>query len=110
MSLLSWLKPPADCGETTSDESDSEEDSIVSMSEVANCESEVASSDHIPEIPKKAHQPFLKFPKGTYGKQQQAFCSSWYAKFPWLHYQEGQDKVSLPCLRSASLSCFIKKR
>ena len=44
MSLLSWLKPPADCGETTSDESDSEEDSIVSMSEVANCESEVASS------------------------------------------------------------------
>ena len=75
------------------------------MSEVANCESEVASSDHIPEIPQKAHQPFLKFPKGTFGKQQRAFCSSWYAKFPWLHYQEGQDNVSLPCLRSASLSC-----
>ncbi len=42
------------------------------------------------EILEKAHQPFLNW---TFGKQQLAFCSAWYAKFPWLNYQEGQDKV-----------------
>ncbi len=89
MSLLSWLAPASECGEDTSGESDPEEYSAVSEPEVSNSD----SPDHIPEIPEKAHQPFLKFPKRTFGEQQRAFCSSWYAKFPWLHYQEGQDKV-----------------
>ena len=93
MSLRSWLKPAADCGENTSGESDSDEDSVVSNTEVARSESDLVPTDHVPEIPDRAHQPFLKFPKRTFGNQQRAFCSSWYAKFPWLHYQEGEDKV-----------------
>jgi hypothetical protein len=42
-------------------------------------------------IPDSAHQPVVKFPVRTYGKQQRAFCSSWYSKYPWL--QEAEDSV-----------------
>ena len=42
-------------------------------------------------IPDSAHQPVVKFPLRTYGKQQRAFCSSWYSKYPWLH--EAEDSV-----------------
>ena len=87
-SLLSWLTPAGGsaCGEDSSDESSDAE--VCSESELMD------SNDHISEIPEKAHQPFVsRFPKRTLGKQQRAFCSAWYAKFPWLHYQEGEDKV-----------------
>lgn len=89
-SLLSWLSPAggsADCGEDVSD-SQSEVCSVCSESDLGS------NDDHIPEIPESAHQPFLRsFPKRTFGKQQRSFCSAWYAKFPWLHYQEGEDKA-----------------
>ncbi len=92
-SLLSWLSPAggsADCGE---DVSDSEVYSVCSESDLGS----ESNDDHIPEIPEipeSAHQPFLRsFPKRTFGKQQRSFCSAWYAKFPWLHYQEGEDKA-----------------
>jgi hypothetical protein len=44
-------------------------------------------------IPENPHQPQLSFPQRTFGKQQRAFCSSWYSKYPWLHYQEADDSV-----------------
>lgn len=41
-------------------------------------------------FPQSAHQPILApFPKRTYSKQTRSFCSSWYRKYQWLHYQEG---------------------
>lgn len=39
-------------------------------------------------IPESAHQPVLSFPQHTFGKQERAFCSYWYGKYPWLHYQD----------------------
>ncbi|CAI8046102.1 hypothetical protein GBAR_LOCUS25482, partial [Geodia barretti] len=44
-------------------------------------------------IPDSAHQPVVQFPLRTYGKQQCAFCCSWYRKYLWLHYQEAGDGV-----------------
>ena len=44
-------------------------------------------------IPERAHQPFLKFPLRSFGKQQRAFCATWYSKYPWLHYKEADDSV-----------------
>ena len=35
----------------------------------------------------------LSFPLHEFGKQRRSFCSSWYSKYPWLHYQEGNDTV-----------------
>jgi len=43
-------------------------------------------------IPECANLPvFSAFPQRNFGKQQQAFCSSWYSKYPWLHNQQGDD-------------------
>ena len=44
-------------------------------------------------MPWSPHQPLLSFPYRTFAKQQRAFCSSWYRRYPWLHYQEADDKV-----------------
>ena len=44
-------------------------------------------------IPEKPNQPVLAFPQRGFGNQQRAFCSSWYSKYAWLHYQEGTDSV-----------------
>lgn len=44
-------------------------------------------------IPEKANHPIISFPLRTFGNQQRAFQSSWYIRFPWLHYQEGNDSV-----------------
>ena len=44
--------------------------------------------------PEKPHHPvLLSFPLRTFGKQRRSFCSSWYQKYPWLHYQEANDSV-----------------
>ena len=44
--------------------------------------------------PEKPHHPVLpSFPLHTFGKQRRSFCSSWYQKYPWLHYQEASDSV-----------------
>ncbi len=39
------------------------------------------------------NQPELSFPQRIFGMQKQSFCSSWYVKYKWLHYQEGTDRV-----------------
>ena len=44
-------------------------------------------------VPEKPHHPVLSFPQRTIGKQKRSFCSSWYVKYPWLHYQEHSDSV-----------------
>ena len=53
-------------------------------------DSEPKQPDLIPESP---HQPCIPFPMKTFGKQQRSFSSSWYSKYPWLHYQEESDSV-----------------
>ena len=35
----------------------------------------------------------MSFPLRTFGKQKRSFCSSWYQRYPWLHYQEASDTV-----------------
>ena len=52
-----------------------------------------SSDPNVSMIPEKAHHPILNFPPRTIGKQRQLFCSSWYQKYPWLHYQEANDSV-----------------
>lgn len=44
-------------------------------------------------IPGSPHQPVLSFPLRKFGDQQRGFSASWYRKYPWLHYQEGNDNV-----------------
>ena len=45
-------------------------------------------------IPEKPNHPVMsQFPLRTFGKQKRAFCSSWYQKYPWLHYREASDDV-----------------
>ena len=53
----------------------------------------VSSDASVDLIPEKAHHPMLLFPPHTFGKQRRSFCSSWYLKYPWLHYQEASDSV-----------------
>lgn len=48
-------------------------------------------------VPEKPHHPILSFPQRTIGKQKRSFCSSWYVKYPWLHYQEHSDSVLCYC-------------
>ena len=52
-----------------------------------------SSDPNVSMIPEKAHHPILNFPPRTIGKQRRSFCSSWYQKYPWLHYQEANDSV-----------------
>ena len=50
-------------------------------------------------IPLKPNQPMLEsFPQRLIGNQKRSFCSSWYSKCKWLHYQEGSDCVFCYCL------------
>lgn len=42
----------------------------------------------------KPHQPkMFKFPKRKFGTQNRLFQSTWFDKFPWLHYDEQSDSV-----------------
>ena len=73
------------CGENTS-VSNSEGHEV---SDHLHYEAPFASSrTHIPD---KAHQPV---------KQQQAVCSLGHTKFPWLHYQKGDQVYCFHCLVS----------
>jgi hypothetical protein len=44
-------------------------------------------------IPDKPNQPILSFPQRLFGTQKRSFCSTWYRKYQWLHYQESTDSV-----------------
>ena len=48
-------------------------------------------------IPTKPHQPLsFNFPKRSFGKKrtvERSFQPSWFAKWPFLHYDESKDAV-----------------
>ena len=49
----------------------------------------------MPNIGDKPHQPassFL-FPKSKIGSQNRNFQHKWFDRFPWIHYNESEDKV-----------------
>ena len=50
-----------------------------------------------PVISAKPHQPVsFEFPERDFGKQvvaKRSCQSAWFAKWPWLHYREGDDSV-----------------
>ena len=120
MSLLSWLathKPKSCTLPTQSAHDDNLEgtgghlqidnpaagsvvDRTVPLLDKAQSINQAESSDAISMTvpvslePNNPHQPILRpFPKRTFGKQQRSFCSSWYDKHKWLHYEESTDKV-----------------
>ena len=51
----------------------------------------------LPDLPSKPHQPAsIIFPKRSFGKTkvvQRSFQSSWFQKWPFLHYDESKDVV-----------------
>ena len=43
----------------------------------------------------------IKFPKRQFGKFNRAFQGNWFNDFPWLHYDESNDKVFChTCMRA----------
>ena len=62
------------------------------MSEVANCESEVTSSDH---IPKKAHQPSSHSPNEHLGNNNEHFVLLGMLNF--LGYTTRKNKIIIYC-------------
>lgn len=94
MSLLSWLatakQTPAGGEEEISPlNSNEDEDELPSDEHSTHPPTETPEATCL-----KAHQPLLRpFPLRSFGKQQRAFCATWYNKYPWLHYQEADDSV-----------------
>jgi hypothetical protein len=68
------------------------DDEVCSDSEVAD---PPILDSSISEIQKKHTNLFCLASLNEHlgNSNDRAFCSSWYAKFPWLHYQEGEDAV-----------------
>ncbi|KAI6656107.1 Zinc finger MYM-type protein 1-like [Oopsacas minuta] len=101
MSLLSWLRSTKETvgnvGETLPTSGSEHEDELPT--DLNHTEKPVQSSSQLMEtelaclVPESLYQPFLLFPQRSFGNQQRAFCSSWYSKYPWLHYQEVCDSV-----------------
>ncbi len=57
------------------------------------------------------HQPILNFPKQTFGKQQR---SSWYSRYPWIHYVQEKDAVvcsdcTIAIQRKMPISGYVDK-
>ncbi len=59
----------------------------------ANLPQQPQSTSQPELLPERPNQPVLSFPQRTFGKQRRAFSSSWYSKYPWLHYHAGPDNV-----------------
>ena len=99
MSLLSWLatakQPQTSTEEETSMNFSEDEHELPSDNEPGkqSMQPPNRTSEAACLIPERAHQPLLQFPLRSFGKQQRAFCASWYSKYPWLHYQEADDSV-----------------
>ena len=98
MSLLSWLQKSAAANGSRESLASSSRQSLrqgdMIASETASS-TEQNGSEHT-LTPESPNQPVLTFPQRMFGNQQRAFCSSWYSKYPWLHYQVGTD--SAPCI------------
>ena len=84
MSLLSWLataKQPL-TEDTSSTASSVDENELPSDEpEEHSMQSPAETPEPASLIPVRAHQPFLKFPLRSFGKQQRAFCATWYSKY-----------------------------
>ena len=99
MLLLSWLatakQPSTDGGENTSSTASSVDENELPSDEPEehSMQTPIETPEPASLIPERAHQPFLKFPLRSFGKQQQAFCTIWYSKYPWLPYKEADDSV-----------------
>ena len=95
MSLLSWLQKSAAANGSRESLASSSRQSLrqgdMIASETASS-TEQNGSEHT-LTPESPNQPVLTFPQRMFGNQQRAFCSSWYSKYPWLHYQVGTDSV-----------------
>ena len=61
-------------------------------------------NDQIKCVPDRAYQPtIMKFPKQTFGKQQQTFHLSWFInKFPWLHNRKEKTMFTVIIARILS--------
>lgn len=103
MSLLSWLEKPGESSKssvTRTDQPEKQSNVEQIAPEPISGTSAVQKAPGItpqPDaalIPESPHQPvLLSFPLRKFGDQQRAFSASWYHKYPWLHYQEGNDNV-----------------
>ena len=102
MSLLSWLEKPGESSKssvTRTDQPEKQSNVEQIAPEPISGTSAVQKAPGItpqPDaalIPESPHQPILSFPLRKFGDQQRAFSASWYHKYPWLHYQEGNDNV-----------------
>ena len=89
-SILKWVtkKSSNDAASQPNPEETSEME-IVSTQSTAE---KITSREEL-GIPECPNQPLLSFPLRSFGKQQRAFCSSWYNKHKWLHYHEASDTV-----------------
>ena len=97
MSLMSWLKKS---------EIDKPETEAVELTDTA----ELTTSDPLlgkpvqpsyqndqSTMPKHPHQAIITFPLQKFGSQHRAFCSAWYKRFQWLHYQEYNSVLCFYC-------------
>ena len=58
----------------------------------------MSTKDSIEDVPEAPHQPGqdFKFPKRSFGQKtvvHRSFQSSWFSRWPFLHYKESTDTV-----------------
>ena len=71
-------------------------DASTSQESSATAVSPVGITCHLELIPDKPNQPQLAyFPRVTFGKGsiKRSFQSSWFDKWPWLHWNESHESV-----------------
>ncbi len=84
MSLLPWLKKLDNPPPSVEDASIDREEPEAAVQDIQATEASTSSlvEDTTSLIPE------LSFPQRIFGTQKRSFCSSWYGKYKWLHYQE----------------------
>ena len=92
MSLLSWLQKSATAGSRESLAPSSRKNQGNDQC-ASNETTHSTSSTEQTLIPESPNQQVFTFPQWMFGSQQRSFCSSWYNKYPWLHYLESTDSV-----------------
>ena len=98
-------------GNTLSDDIPIPEDSHTSTS--SNTGTSLSNDKHLQDtisttsylVPGQPNQPTtIKFPKRQFGKFNRPFQGTWFNCFPWLHYDETNDKVFChTCMRAEFL-------
>lgn len=85
------LEHELDLDDINSPQHNDDDEQSASQQTSSRASSSNTATDSI--IPEKPNQPVLSFPQRTIGRQKRSFCSSWYSKYPWLHYQVTDDSV-----------------